>query len=502
MSEDIEKSRHNTIDNNENSKGKDVLQDIECGMPNEINTGNIPCLELEQSMPALVLDKPETIAQKKARSKYARKRLWPWILLSILLLLLIIAGGILLWVDSQNVRLVTFNGEKQLMTDVSPEKFVDLYDNLRVTFAEEGHSVSYSYKELGIQVQWTDAQEAKFDEFEINLDNMYFYFNYSQKLKDTIYGLNKNKKDWISATFTETEEGFIVTPEQRGNKVDIEAIEDYVIQNFGLTDLSINLDDFRIPEPEDFVTDVEYNNELFKLSSFYIKYTNGFEITAEDITPYFTLTEDYKIVFNPEKKDALSEQVWKWVSDDLNSYNTLGGIHHFLTHDGQVVDLKGVNYGDKIHKQKEHDFLMDLIEKLWACPKRIPEMEIDYPDIQNNVIEISLEQQHLWYWQNGEVYMETDVVTGWKNKWDTPKGVYRILNQIDGVYLIGDDYKTWVDKWMRFWNGYGLHDATWRKKFGGTIYTRDGSHGCINLPHSFAVKLYDMVEPGDCVVIY
>ena len=98
--------------------------------------------------------------------------------------------------------------------------------------------------------------------------------------------------------------------------------------------------------------------------------------------------------------------------------------------------------------------------------------------------------------------MDTDIVTGWKNKWDTPKGVYRVLNKINGVYLIGEDYKTWVDKWMRFWEGYGLHDATWRNKFGDDIYARNGSHGCINLPHSFAVKLYDLVKPGDCVVIY
>ena len=110
---------------------------------------------------------------------------------------------------------------------------------------------------------------------------------------------------------------------------------------------------------------------------------------------------------------------------------------------------------------------MDVIEKSWTCENRTPEMEIDYPDdIQSNVIEISIEQQHLWYWKNGQVLMDTDIVTGWKNKCDTQHGVYRILNKIDGVYLIGEDYKTWVDKWMRFWNGYGLHDATWRNKFG------------------------------------
>ena len=59
-------------------------------------------------------------------------------------------------------------------------------------------------------------------------------------------------------------------------------------------------------------------------------------------------------------------------------------------------------------------------------------------------------------------------------------------------------------RWMRLTNsGIGLHDATWRGRFGGAIYERDGSHGCINLPKTFAYELYDFVkvrEPGEIVV--
>jgi len=52
------------------------------------------------------------------------------------------------------------------------------------------------------------------------------------------------------------------------------------------------------------------------------------------------------------------------------------------------------------------------------------------------------------------------------------------------------------------WTGIGLHDATWRSKFGGKIYTYDGSHGCINMPKASAYELYDLIQVGDCVVIY
>ena len=56
---------------------------------------------------------------------------------------------------------------------------------------------------------------------------------------------------------------------------------------------------------------------------------------------------------------------------------------------------------------------------------------------------------------------------------------------------------------MRLTNsGVGLHDAYWRKSFGGSIYKTSGSHGCINLPKSFAYKLYDETYVNMPVIIY
>lgn len=500
------RDRHGYIFPDENI---DKIQELECEVPIDALANDFAPPSLFPSdvggMPELILETQNKETKKiKNKGKFTRKSgILKWILATLILLLVATAILVFYWVECRNVKLITFKGEQRLMVDVTPEKFVDMYENLTVTFIEDQHKNIYTYKDLGIKVKWSDSQKTQFEEFEVNLDNMYIYFNYSPELKKIVHSLNDSRKDWLSATFEETGDAFVVTKEQKGNKVDIEAIEQYLISNFAPADLVIDLNDFKIQQPEDWTTDIEYRNEVLKWESFYILYSSGFEITKEDVKPFFKLTEDYKIVFDESKKDKLNEQIWEWINKDLDSYNTLGGKFKFLTSGGQEVELKGVNYGDKINKEKEHAFLTEVITNLWTCPSRIPEMSIDYPDdIQSNVIEISLEDQHLWYWRDGQVHMDTDIVTGWKNKWDTPTGVYRVLNKIDGVYLIGDDYKTWVDKWMRFWNGYGLHDATWRNKFGGTIYKKDGSHGCINLPHSFAVKLYDMVEPGDCVVIY
>lgn len=119
------------------------------------------------------------------------------------------------------------------------------------------------------------------------------------------------------------------------------------------------------------------------------------------------------------------------------------------------------------------------------------------------VVEVSLGEQHMWCYQGGNLVLNSPVVTGTVGVHDTPGGIFQIIEKVPGKYLVGDDYKNWVDYWMRLtWSGIGLHDATWRKSFGGTIYQRSGSHGCINLPYGVAANLYNIVPMGTWVIIY
>ena len=64
------------------------------------------------------------------------------------------------------------------------------------------------------------------------------------------------------------------------------------------------------------------------------------------------------------------------------------------------------------------------------------------------------------------------------------------------------EYESPVSYWMPFYDGCGFHDATWRGSFGGSIYTYNGSHGCVNMPYSAAQELFEYVDGGTVVVIY
>lgn len=117
-------------------------------------------------------------------------------------------------------------------------------------------------------------------------------------------------------------------------------------------------------------------------------------------------------------------------------------------------------------------------------------------------VEISIDEQKLWLFKNNTLVLETAIVTGDTKKGrDTPKGNYNVKYKARNVVLRGRDYASFVSFWMPFYGGYGLHDANWRRSFGGTIYTRSGSHGCVNMPTKVAPLVFNTVKVGTPVIV-
>ena len=156
----------------------------------------------------------------------------------------------------------------------------------------------------------------------------------------------------------------------------------------------------------------------------------------------------------------------------------------------EAVQVRRKTLRKTLNLNKETKEVLSLIDEHSSQSNRTPVMQ-GYEELGDTYVAVSIEQQHLWYYKDGELVDETDVVTGRLNKHDTPTGAYYITECIPGKYLVGDTYKTWVNQWMRLTNsGIGLHDAYWRSSFGGSVYTYNGSHGCVNIPKDFAKMLY------------
>ena len=117
----------------------------------------------------------------------------------------------------------------------------------------------------------------------------------------------------------------------------------------------------------------------------------------------------------------------------------------------------------------------------------------------------------MWYYKDGKLAMESDIVSGYPSKSrNTPGGVYKLWYKEKGKTLRGSadgqSYASYVDYWNNVSTiGIGLHDASWQNgNFGGSRYKSStwGSHGCINMPLDKAKYVYDKIDLGTPVFMY
>lgn len=123
-------------------------------------------------------------------------------------------------------------------------------------------------------------------------------------------------------------------------------------------------------------------------------------------------------------------------------------------------------------------------------------------DLPDSYIEVDISDQNIKYHTNEEIILDSNIVTGMQNVSDTRIGMFEIYSKQTSRYLTGPGYRSYVDYWMPFDGGIGLHDASWRDEFGGEIYINSGSHGCVNLPFEIAKKIYDNSEIGTKVLVH
>lgn len=215
---------------------------------------------------------------------------------------------------------------------------------------------------------------------------------------------------------------------------------------------------------------------------------------------------------------------WVGICDDGNAYVSSGAVTEYVkslaskydtynkaktlnTSYGKTVRITGGSYGWRIDQAAEADELAAIIRS-GESQKREPvykQKAVSHGanDYGSTYVEINLTAQHLFYYKDGSLVVESDFVSGNEAKgWATPAGVYPLTYKQKDAVLKGEDYKTPVDYWMPFNGGIGLHDATWRSSFGGTLYKNSGSHGCVNLPHSAAQKIFENISAGTPVLCY
>ncbi len=302
---------------------------------------------------------------------------------------------------------------------------------------------------------------------------------------------------------------YVIQPEVQGNELTEDAIEvlKECLKSF-MQDIYL-LDAGCYKKPSILMTDADLQTELDFYNAYptaEITYTAGSK--SESLTPeqYFcwlSINEDGKIIVD-------EEQVEYFVDMLSSKYNTYGIERTIKTSTGKNVVLEQGNYGWVINKS---EMVSNIIERIKAnqtvsseivFEQRANQFWSDYGnDIGNSYVEVSLEDQNLWMYVNGELIVDTPVVTGCiRTGHGTPTGVYALSYKTRDTVLRGDGYASPVSYWMPFNGGIGLHDASWRYHFGGTLYKTNGSHGCINIPPSKAKIVYENLSSTMPIIVW
>lgn len=286
---------------------------------------------------------------------------------------------------------------------------------------------------------------------------------------------------------------FAIVPETSGHTFNTYTAAEHIASELSNFNFTIDLTEHCV---KPIVKTTSLKSDFDKVSwvnDFNIKYTDGTTLSAVDFKDYWS--DDYVLNLSDAEFDRTITSLEK-------SYTTTNSSMDFTTTSGNTITPNYITYGIHLDESAEIEFIKDAILKQQSIDNRKPVL-YGYDDFDDTYIEISIHDQHVWHYVNGELCCESDCVTGTKDSHDTPLGVFYVSEKIPGKYLRGRDYVTWVNRWMRLTNsGVGLHDAYWRSTFGNEIYTYNGSHGCINLPPKYARSLYDEISRGIPVVIY
>ena len=306
-----------------------------------------------------------------------------------------------------------------------------------------------------------------------------------------------------------TADGAVITKEVMGTRLDYDKTKTAIIHALNDGSTSINLEKEGLYQNPEVYADDDALNEKANALNLVL----GANVTLE--------MGDQSVQINPEMTAetflSLDMDGNYYVDDSkVSSYivkladktDTVGRKRTFHTSLGTTVELEGGDYGwtldadstaqelEEALKEKKKGTLEPVYFTTGLCR--------DKNDIGNTYVEIDLTNQHMWFYKNGSLIVDTPVVTGnpQKNNETPSGGVWSLKGKYRNATLKGEGYATPVDYWLPFNGGVGIHDLQKRYYFGGSVYNGAGSHGCINTPLAAVKLIYNGIGDGTPVVVY
>ena len=385
-------------------------------------------------------------------------------------------------------------GVREAITDTSIGYTVDVTGDLEAILKEENDGGRVSGP--GVEHRYTVDAVLKYDEAALRalLENMAFV---------------KNASPTSDAYITPYEEGkaFSIVPEVQGTEIDMDKLMAAVKEALNSQTQLLKVENLDCYKTVQITSDNADLNQmcanLNRYKDINITYVFG---DQQEILPGLEAVKWIDGV-SGSTVQVNQQKVAEYVKYLADKYDTYGKPHTFTSTSGRQVSVNG-DYGWQINQAEEAVALTRMVQN-GTNQTREPAYSRTAAsrtgnDFGTTYVEVDMGLQHIYMYENGTLIAEAPIVTGNVAKgWTTPEGLYtlyykerdRVLRgpkRADGTY----SYESPVSYWMPFNGGIGLHDASWRGKFGGEIYKNNGSHGCINIPPKTAAVIFEHAYKG------
>lgn len=455
------------------------------------------------------------------------------ILISLLLFVVLAAAGVyiygMVYFKDHFFKNTTINGfdASQLTAEEVETKVANVIDGYALEIEERGGNtetitakqIDYHYVSKGEVETFLHSQ--KLYEWPLYLKKQITYtFESSAQydadlLKQVIDQLNCLDEEQVTKpqdAYIDFIEGkYQVMPEVEGNLLNKEVLAKEISRAVDFAEVKVSLEDCegmyqrpsRRQDDETMAKTVETLNTCIHTDLTYLFGEHTEKVDADRVRGWLSYDDSGNVELD---EDAIKA----FVADMAEKYDTADKPRTFKSHSGEEVTVSGGSYGWLMDQDATFDYLVDAI---WAgntgeTYAEFAQTAISWSnsDLGSDYVEIDMGSQHVWLYIDGEEVVSTDCVTGLASDpaRKTPEGTYTLYYKESPSVLKGEnnEYETKVTYWMPFNEGIGLHDASWRSSFGGTIYQTDGSHGCVNLPPAAAKEIYDRVYDGIPIICY
>ncbi|KRN27877.1 ErfK YbiS YcfS YnhG family protein [Lactobacillus selangorensis] len=318
--------------------------------------------------------------------------------------------------------------------------------------------------------------------------------------------LNVNRTKPRNATLVKKNNSYVTVKGQKGNTISPATLKTLIVaavsQDKGkiaakqaYAEPSVTTSSKSLTDAKQLLKDIQNEDAKYSIAG------STVTIPKADLYDWTTYTND-QVQLDQSKVKA-------YVAALGAKYSTYKRKMSFNSTKQGTVSVKAKTYGWSIKEGAETKGLTAEILKGKSFTRTPITEGVGYNNgegIGNTYVEVDKKNQHEWYYKDGKLVMDSDVVTG-KPGEDTPSGVFFIWNKQRNATLTGknddgSDYSSAVSYWMPIdYTGVGLHDSPWQPEYGGTWYKEHGSHGCVNNPPSFIAKLYPAVALDTPVVI-